>query len=299
MDSAMKKYKKFSLGGVSAGALATIFAFAVLASSCGDPVPTDYEPQNFVEAFILVGQPVENIIIMRTQPFSASFTYADALIRDAEVSVFDGDEKLDLVIDSSGEEGYYYPDKNYKVKPETKYRLEARLADGSFISGETTTPPAFEWTAPPKDYLQYPKDTINLPATDSIAWTKIPGYFIYVIQAKPLDTLDYGKYLTPPTEEKNRRVYNAFRRDYRYYELTSTTAIPNEKVSVVWRIFKWYGLHQIQIFAPDYNFLKWFYQYATRSAYDEILNSLQGDGFGVFGSASFVSDTAFVLKNQP
>ena len=37
-------------------------------SGCEDPVPNDYIPENYVEAYLLVGEPIKNIIVMKN-PF--------------------------------------------------------------------------------------------------------------------------------------------------------------------------------------------------------------------------------------
>jgi hypothetical protein len=113
-----------------------------------------------------------------------------------------------------------------------------------------------------------------------------------------LDTLNYGKYLSSPTEEKNRRIFRSFENDRMYYEISSYAFIPNNKSFVVWNIFKWYGPHEVTVYVPDWNYLRWFKQYAMKSRYDDNLGTLK-NGKGFFGSASMIKDTVLLLKNQP
>ena len=67
---------------------------------------------------------------------------------------------------------------------------------------------------------------------------------------------------------------------------------------IIWNFFKWFGMHEVSIYAPDENFLNWALQYFINSNYDSRHNSING-GIGVFGSASVVRDTSFIIKNQP
>ena len=115
---------------------------------------------------------------------------------------------------------------------------------------------------------------------------------------KCLDTLNYGKYLTPPTAEMNRRINLPFRNDRAYRETATLLPIPNSQTPVVWNTFKWFGLHEVGVYVPDWNFLRWYIQSQTRSQIDPLLSSIKG-GYGYFGSASVIRDTSVIIKNQP
>ncbi|MEZ4723076.1 MAG: hypothetical protein R2863_00285 [Candidatus Kapaibacterium sp.] len=279
--------------------------------SCEDPVPTDYVPQNYLEAALLVGQPIDDIILMRTQPINAVFDYESSLIRDAEVIITGDDKEFKLQIDATGIRGYYSND-DYRIKGNTRYNIEVIMSDGSRITGTTLTPDKVEWVRDLPENIQYPKDTIRKISNDTLIWEGIPtpieegviksnGY--WGVSVKCLDSLEYGLYLdSVPNSEKNRRLYNAFSNpdnQWRYKELAQWGIIPNKKTPVVWNFFKWYGLHEIAIYNMDNNYIKWFFQRVVQSEFDPNLSTVKGDGIGVFGSLNGIRDTFFLVKNQP
>lgn len=58
-----------------------ISAISMLISGCEDPVAFDYIPQYAVEAYLLVGKPIDNIMLTKTQPVADSFSYDNAIIK--------------------------------------------------------------------------------------------------------------------------------------------------------------------------------------------------------------------------
>ncbi|MFH1052548.1 MAG: hypothetical protein V1779_16640 [bacterium] len=273
----------------------TIFVFSLF--SCEDPIPNDYIEEKFVEAVLIVGEPIQNIVVMRTQSLSEVYNYDSSLVRDAIVKISDGENNFNLVFRNSS---YYYPDTNYKVKPETIYELTVNCPDNKILKGTTTTPKVFNWVIPPKKLMYFPskQDSITLPRVDSLDFEWELVTIFYMISVKCLDTLDYGKYLQPATSELNRRISKRFSNDLRYRELAIWTFIPSNKTPVLWNYFKWYGQHEVAVWNPDKNFLNWGLQYFVDSSYNPRLNSIEG-GIGVFGSASVIRDTTFLVKNQP
>lgn len=278
-----------------------------MTTSCEDEPPSNYIPQNFVEAFIYVGQPIEGIVVMNSQPVSESFKYDSSLVRDAFVKLIENNE-TEYILEFRYEfpQGYYLPDTSVKIKPNTKYDLIVNLQDGTEITGSTTTPGEISWIKPPKDTIHYPsgQDSLDLPEVDSllISWTPVEDVNWYMIRVKALDTLEYGIYLeNVPDDEKNRRVYNPFSDpDDRFYLETVVWAgpLPNTSTATVWRTFKWFGRNEAAVYAMDSNFLRWMFQYQRSSYYEPFLGSLSG-GIGVFGSASVVRKEVFLIKNRP
>ncbi len=279
--------------------------------SCEDPVPTDYVPQNYLEAALLVGQPIDDIILMRTQPINAVFDYESSLIRDAEVIITGDDQEFKLQIDATGIRGYYSND-DYRIKGNTIYNIEVIMSDGSRITGTTLTPDTVQWVRDLPQFIQYPIDTVRKESKDTLIWDGIPtpidegaikssGY--WGVSVKALDTLEYGTYLdTVPNREKNRRVFRPNANpdnDWRYKELSTWGVLPSTKTPVVWNFFRWYGLHEISIYNMDNNYLKWFFQRVVQSEFDPNLSTVKGDGIGVFGSLNAIRDTFFLVKNQP
>lgn len=279
----------------------------IFLNSCEDLPPDVYFPRTFVEGYLIVDEPINGIIVMRSMPVLDSFNYRQSLITDANVQITElsgdnGNLKYQLIFRDEPNQGYYYPDTTLKVKPKTKYRLEITLKTGEIITGETTTPERMQWKIPPRDTLYYPKDTINLPSPDSlkISWQPAPNIFFHLIRIRCLDTLNYGKYLNPPTDELNRRITRPWERNVRFYnDVTRWVGpLPASESPVVWTALKWYGLNEITIYAPDYNFLRWFIHNQRRSQYEPLLSSVDG-AMGVFGSASSIKKVAFIVKNQP
>ncbi|MDQ1267149.1 MAG: hypothetical protein QG635_2303 [Bacteroidota bacterium] len=269
--------------------------------SCEDSAPTDYIPETVVEAFLLVGEPIREIRVMKSQPIQQEFDYNKSQITNARsVRIIQVQDTFNLVFAFSDSSGYFYSDTSYLVKSKTLYKLEITLDDGSFISGETMTPDISQWKHRYSDILYYPIDTVLLPTVDSIfaEWEKVPGIEYFVMSVRCLDTLEYGKYLIPSTDELNRRIGKPFSRDAAYYEISNWTVLPASRVPIFWSAFKWYGLHEFNVYVPDGNFLEWFIQYIARGQYDYRLASIKG-AKGAFGSAAPIRDTAFVVKNQP
>jgi hypothetical protein len=275
-----------------------------LLSACEDLLPTDYIPKTFVEAYLIVDEPIRDVILMKTQPVEDSLNYRSSMIEDAIVRIIEPDGNVLLLsfIYDSLHQGYYYPDTSYKVKPGTKYKLEITLKDGSLITGATTTPARTSWVNAPKEVIQFPEDSVDLPEIDSLAisWKKSGNTPYYLIRVTCLDTLEYGKYLVPPTDEKNRRTPKPPRQSTTLLpELTRWIGpIPNTEVPFVWSGLKWFGRNSLTVFSPDYNFMRWFVHFQRRSQYEPLLGSVNG-AMGVFGSAAIVSAETMILKNQP
>lgn len=273
--------------------------------SCEDEAPTNYIPRNYLEAIIIVDEPIQNIRVLRSQSVNQKYELENASIKDAEVII--SSEGNDYILEYSGDAhtGYIYGDSNYLVKPDTDYQIEVRLKDGSVITGETHTPGRFEWIRKPYQEVYYPEDTLKLPKIDSlqISWTPEEMTGFYLLSVTCQDTLEYGKYLNPPTDEKNRRAYNVFSDEDSFYnDVTMYNLIANTSTPTVWLAFRWFGPQTITVQAPDYNYLRWFLQFAGfdgRQEYNEILTTVKGDGIGVFGSASEIKADMFLYKNQP
>ncbi len=276
-------------------------------TACEDKPPTEYIPQYYIEAYLIVDQPIDMIKVFRTQPIQDSFKISNALVKNAQVKIRFNNQELILTFRDTGiidNRGYYYPDTSLKVQPNTTYFLEILTADNVKITGTTTTPERFQWVNPPPDSIFYPKDSVNFRDGKQIKikWTPVKNILYYLVVSKCLDTLEYGKYLNPPTNEKNRRIFNPFdneqRRTRDYYDLSNWDAIPNTEYPLVWLLFKWFGKHKIVVFAPDFNFLRWALQQFRGNQINPLLSSVQG-GIGVFGSACKIEKEIFLFKNQP
>lgn len=284
-------------------ALFAALSLVIILAACEDEPPNAYEPEPFIEGYMLVNEPIHGIRVFVSQPLDQAFSYTTGIVPDADVKVIGGGETYQLdyrEVDGVGE--YYYPDTTVTTKEMTEYRLEVTLNDGTFLTGTTTTPKAITWTIEPKATLQYPADTVNLPTPDSleIAWT--PGNNSeWLIAVFSLDTLGYGKYLTPPTDEVNDRTNNLdFFEDPeipQYYSNVRWGFLQSTRVPTVWTAFRWYGRNDVVVFAPDKAMLDWFKvtQFQGTAEYNEAFSNIEG-GLGVFGSASRIKKEVFLLK---
>jgi hypothetical protein len=278
-----------------------ISAFTV---GCEDPVPTDYVQELVVEGFVFVGQPIENIRIMKTLPIADTFRLIDAAIRDAQVRITVNGVPLavEYVPDSLGGT-YRVADREYRAVSGATYNIEV-VAIGKKLTATTLTPDTLSWVQAPKDTLQYPGRLFELTRSDSldVSWTPVNGVSQYIVAVECIDTLGYGIYLNPQTTDTNRRIRDQDRFD-------SGTLIASERVRfgfsiltrspTVWSVFKWFGKHEIRVYAGDQAFQEWFRMvgFGRRSSYDYRLSNIKG-GLGTWGSASSVSKSAFLKKDQ-
>lgn len=267
--------------------------------SCEDSAPTDYTEDTMVEALLIVGEPIRNIVVMKTQSLSDVFIYDSSMVTDASVKIIGDGKEFLLKYKYRNPEGigYYYDDVNYLIKSGIEYKIEITLKNDKILTGKTFTPKQTSWVIPPKKVLTFPKDTLNMPSTDSLEWAKTAPTDYYLVGIKCLDTLNYGKYLEPPTQEKNRRIARPFRGDKFFRELLTMNPVPNFKTPVIWNIFKFFGKHEVAVYAPDFNFLRWYIQAQAKGQIDPLLGSITG-GIGYIGSASIIRDTSFIVKNQ-
>ncbi len=282
-----------------------ISLIVIFLTSCEDSAIQDYKPEAIVEAYLIVDKPISEIRILNSQPLFQKYDENNYLIKNANIVIYsDSDnQSFPLQYNYKEQNGYYYPDTTYLVKPNNKYSIEIKLENGQVITGNTVTPGRIEMITDMPKILQFPFDTLNQKSTDSIAWNPVPNINYYTINIMCLDTLNYGKYLSPATNELNRRTYVLLNRgaehsDRKTTEISFSTLMPSNSTPVVWNAFRWFGKHFVSIYAIDINMVQWSMFSYYFPMHDNRLSSVKG-GKGCFGSASVVSDTVFILKNQP
>ncbi len=286
------------------GFIAVLLALAL--PGCEDPVPTDYTEEIMLEGILLVGEPLQDIRVLRTLPVTDTFRFDQAILSDASVVVTADGVDIPMSFVSGPNGGTYRAtDTSYRVRANTVYSVVVQ-ARGSRLTASTRTPQPFEWVTPPKAFIQFPaKDSLLLPVDDSllVTWTPVPKTELYIIGLTCLDTTNYGTYLSPPTGDTNERTMRPspdfFDRSGTLVanERTTLGATPFTTSQTVWGIFRWYGMHELRVYAPDRAFLEWFYLVGggRRSSYDYRLGNITG-GLGVWGSASLVKSNSFLLK---
>lgn len=284
----------------------SVLLASLLFAGCEDPVPTDYTEEIMLEGILLVGEPLQDIRVMRTLPVTDTFRFEQAIVSDARIIVTANGVDVPITfVDGPRGGSYRAVDTSYRVQANTLYSVVVE-ARGSQLTASTRTPVTFEWKTPPRYLIQFPsKDSLLLPVDDSllVSWTPVPNTELYIIGLTCLDTLNYGSYLTPPTADTNERTERPrpdfFDRSGTLVanERTTLGATPFTTSQTVWGIFRWYGLHELRVYAPDRAFLEWFYLVGggRRSSYDYRLGNITG-GLGVWGSASLVKSNSFLLK---
>jgi len=268
-------------------------------NSCEDPIPTDYKQEKIVEAYLYVGQPISNILIRNSLALSDSILYQKSVINNAVVKIIVDNDTLNLDFDFENNSGYYYNNIQYLVEADKKYFIKINFNDGKEVIAETFTPKVSEWIKKANKNIQFPLDSIRAIPTDTIAWKPVLGQSFYMLAVICLDTLNYGKYQTPPTNELNRRIERSFRSENFFKEIAFFTFVPNDNTPVVWSAFKWYGNHEVALYSTDWNMTRWFLQVQASREYTPLLGSVSGNAIGVFGSAAAIRDTFFLVKNQP
>lgn len=282
-----------------------VFPALLFLTACEDQPPTAYVPVPFLEAYLIIGEPIDNIVVARSQPITEPFDYSRMMVSDAEVIISTEDQEYRLMYRvRDGVGSYYYPDTTLLVLPETQYRITVQIDDGSVMQAQTTTPKNVVWTIPPRDVIHYPQDTTQLYSHDSlrVAWTS-GNSPEYIIRVTALDTLGYGTYLQPPTDEINERTNNLpfeTPRSQNFYTKARWGFIQTNQAPTVWMAFRWYGRNDVSILATDTSLLEWFKatQWGGRSVeYREQYSNVIG-GVGVFGSASIISKEVFLVKRE-
>jgi len=269
-------------------------------SSCEDPAPYDYIPENILVAIMKVDEPINRIELRKSQNLLDETFENELRIKDAEVIIKDSNN-VEYKLEYSDSLFYYYPDQNYQVEADMKYSIEVRFGENMELelTGTTTTPTRTKWVNVPEYYLDYPKD-VSSPDIDTlyekIAWEAAGNGLFYVLSLTNLDTLQYGKYLEVPTPELNNRLERPWLGENQFKSIQSRALIQNTKSPIVWNTFKWYGLHELGILSVDENYLMYFLQVQGTRSMNQLLQSVKGDGYGFFASSHKIRYEFFLVK---
>lgn len=264
--------------------------------SCVEENSNAFHEDTIVEAFLIVDEPIQNIRVMHTIPILDTFKFENAVIDNANILIYsDSGDSLYLEYNNKIYK-YQAINSNYLIKENTNYNLRI-IINNDTITGQTLTPKKFKWMIKLPDLVQYPKDSIHLSDVVKLSWENTNSFNYYHIALRCLDTLNYGSYLSPPTNELNRRLSLFKSSEYFFKNTTNHGLAPSNEGSLVWTSFKWYGLQELTIYNPDFNWFRWLGQY-YQNEYNDLLNSVKGKrARGVFGSATAVRDTFFLEKN--
>ena len=285
---------------------ALVLMMSLFVTSCEDPIPSDYTEELVVEGFTIVGEPLAGIRVMRTLPIGDTFSFAEAGLPDAVVRVYANSQEIPMEYVADIRSGTFRArDTSYRVAASTAYMIRVEALDKT-LEATTITPIPISWVQEGPRMIQFPNpDSLLFPGNDSlvISWTTVPKTEFYLIGLECLDTLGYGAYLDPTTSDTNARTP---RPNPDFFDREGTL-VENERIvfggtiftasQTIWGVFRWHGLHEVEIYAPNREFLEWFYQVGSgrRSTYDYRLSNIKG-GLGVWGGASVVKTQKFVLK---
>lgn len=273
-----------------------LFFICLILISCMEENQDKFSEDTIIEAYLIVGEPIKNVRITHTIPILDTFKLENSVIIDAKVYVFSKNgDTIQLEYDNNN---FYYHaiNQNYLIKENEEYHLFV-IVNNDTIIGKTFTPKSFKWIKRLPDIFQYPKDSILLNDIVKLSWENPGALNYYHVTVKCLDTLNYGIYLDPPIDELNRRVTLFGNRAYAYKNTTRHGLAPSNEGSMVWTSLQWYGMQEITIYNPDYNWFRWLGQY-YQGEYNQLLSSVSGNKVkGVFGSATAIRDTFFILKN--
>jgi hypothetical protein len=304
--------------GLTKRAFAVLTGAMLICAAVGcETVSTEYLEEYTLQALLVVDEPLRGVQVTQTANVSVPYSLQAQFVRNADVRVSvatsDTTREYSLTFQSQNDSQSvigYGTASNVLVLPEATYQVTVRLANGKVLSGSTRTPSRIAWTQAPKPVLQYPQDSVGIPGGDSldIAWTEAQGVVDYLLAYKCLDTAEYGRYLNPATNEKNRRIYVPPTFLTSSVPPTETLRwdrpIPQAASTLQWSSFRWFGAHEISIYAPDPNWMNWYRMLTYSGAlgggtsYSPLLGNVRG-GLGVVGSASVARQRVLLLKYRP
>ena len=92
-----------------------------------------------VDGVLLVDHALPEMFVRRTLPPSQAYRREAAVVTDAEVRIFQGDQVFEYAPDPASPGRYLPPPEAPRVEPQTEYRLEVDV-EGKKVRASTTTP---------------------------------------------------------------------------------------------------------------------------------------------------------------
>ncbi|MBN2000014.1 DUF4249 family protein [candidate division KSB1 bacterium] len=292
-------------------ALLIIF-FIVLLAGCGKvPVDVgngDYEPKIVVDAYIIAGQPLQDIRITRNFPLNQDIDLTTYYITDADASVTDvAAKKTYKLVFNPLAMSYEYPSTDMVVEYGKTYRLDvdANVAGKALSTSSTTTVPpegfAIDQNQSGPLELKYRAKNENGDLVQSKVYFNLsPGIDSYLTAITALEaseeTFIEANAFGFPKDMLSEDNHLAELSHQNMWTQTRSDAEGLAKMEIEWFTIWFYGRYRITIYAADKNFTD--FALTHRMVQDMDGNLLEpkfhfeGDGTGVFGSA--VADTIYV-----
>ena len=287
----------------------------LLLIACGDPeLDLDeiiYQPKIVVDAYLIVGQSVENIFIKRNYPVTGPESTNQFYITNATVRITDVALSVTSTLTYTGNPIFSYSDDGTlgQVKANTLYRIDVEaVIDGKqLITSSETLTPANGFTILDKTEItkKYPVNTNERNNNRfEINFNLINGATTYIAVIKPL-TANKETFINYP-----RNVYLESEIDKNDYldevgdiESVAVLDIKNDlsdySKDVEWDRFNFVSRYRIILYAADQNYKDYFFTADENKSddgdYSQPIFHFTGDGIGVFGSAS--ADTVYFNVN--
>ena len=287
----------------------TLLAAALMLQSCGEGViniaDIEYEPKIAVDAFLIAGQPVDNITVLRNFPVNADLTRLDITLPNATVAITDLEDHSEYVLTYDPERYTFYDASNsLTTRAGVTYRLDiAATIDGQALTAfaETTVPNSgMEIIAVNFDSLRYrERDSEDNIVNFEFDFQRSPGTTAYVMTAIALNAgADNFVYDNPFAEVEEEDVVDDLD-DWRY-ESEWIQDLPVEpgtsSMELFWFDFWFYDDYEVILYAADKNYIDFHRTFDEVQEIDGNYHApefnIQGDGIGVFGSA--VADTVAI-----
>ncbi len=253
----------------------------------------DYDPQPVLQAYLVNGEPVQQVFLEWVAPLEGFYDRKDYGIAGAEITLypldaFDTQDTLHLVQHSSSDSTWIYvPVSGQSLIPQSRghYRIEVTQAsEGIYLSAETVVPDSFPYQISPAPVYADTLDTLtrmdpnlylNWEGADSAG-----GYMLNVICLTPRDSVvpldpDFviGEDELDP-EEINLGMIWPLRYDQR-------------DMLVPWFMFQYEGWTQVELQAVAQDYYDYIFSLFRRNqGFDVDLDYNVEGGLGIFAGLS-------------
>ena len=282
---------------------------AILLQACGEGVinvdDIEYQPKISIEGFLIPGQPVDNIKILRNFPVDANLNRLDLTLPTASVVITDLQDNSEHVMTYDADRYTFYDAANgLAVQPQGSYRLDVTATiDGQSLSAhaETTVPSSgLDIVSVNYPSLRYrERDSNDNIRNFKFDFQRSPGTTAYIMTAVATEAGESNFIYDNPFEEVEAEDVVDDLEDWRY-ESEWIQDLPAEagvsSIELFWFDFWFYSEYQVVLFAVDKNYIDFYRTYEEVQEIDGNYHppvfNIEGDGIGVFGSA--VADTIMV-----
>lgn len=265
----------------------------------------DFEPN--LSAFLVNGEPVEEIWLERMAPLLGYYDPSQTGISDADVVIFGGGDTLHMVEDpDSLGSGRYIPAPGEQLVPRSliNYRIEIDIPGGEHLWAESQMPGIIEqveiglFNTETEEFAGVVQegDTLTRDMPNLIfGWTDVDsarGFLGRALNLEPRESLiplDPDWDPNDPDDEiededRNRVGWTVM------HESQNATILP-------WLYFQWEGWHRIDLAALCQGYYDYLFSYfrVQQGLINQVESNVHG-GLGIFGSSSKFSINIYMQK---